>query len=93
MNDPRPDLKMDTVEWDWFLKHACEINQDLAYILHGFRCSGLRLLKSNAGYVMRPDFEPKSSLWQNQAEYDRDKKQYLVGYTKEIIELLNKLGG
>ena len=93
MNDPRPDLQYDTQEWDWLLKRAFEINQDLAYILHGFRCSGLRLLKSNAGYVMRPDFEQKSSLWKNQAEYDKDKSQWLLKYTKEIIELLNKLGG
>jgi len=92
MDDPRPDLKQDSEEWDWFLKRAYDMNQDLAYILHGFRCSGLRLLKSNAGYVMRPEFN-SNTLWDKQSEYDKDKSQWLLKYTKEIIELLNKLGG
>ncbi len=92
MDDPRPDLKKDNREWVWFLKYACELNPILAYTLHGFRCSGLRLIQTNSGYVMRPEFN-KNSLWNSQGEYDKDKKQYLVGYTKEIIELLNKLGG
>jgi hypothetical protein len=92
MDDPRPDLVNDTAEWNWFLKRACEIDLDLAYILHGFRCAGARLNKTNGGYVMRPEFN-KNSLWQNQQDYDRDKKQWLISCTKEIIELLNKLGG
>lgn len=92
MDDPRPDLKEDTLEWDWFLKRACEVNEDLAYILHGFRCSGARLIKTNSGYVMRPEFN-SNTLWDNQDEYDRDKKQYLVKYADKIIDCLNRLGG
>jgi len=92
MDDPRPDLKDDNVEWDWFLKRAYDMNQDLAYILHGFRCSGLRLHKIRIGYVMRPEFN-KDSLWQNQKEYDIDKNKWLVKFQQDIINLLNKLGG
>lgn len=91
MEDPRPDLT-DTELWANFLMIAMLADEQLAYILHGFRCAGARLLKSNSGYIMRPEFN-KDSLWDNQAEYDKDKRQYLIGYTDKIIDCLNRLGG
>jgi len=91
MDDPRPDLP-DTDLWINFLMIAQLVDEQLAHILHGFRCAGARLIRTNNGYALRPEFN-KDSLWDNQGEYDRDKKQYLVSYTKEIVELLNKLGG
>ncbi len=92
MHDPRPDLTTDTELWTNFLMIAMLMDEQLAYILHGFRCAGARLLKSNSGYIMRPEFN-KDSLWDNRGEYDSDKKQYLIGYTDKIIDCLNRLGG
>jgi hypothetical protein len=92
MDDPRPDLTNDTELWITFLMIAELMDEQLAHILHGFRCAGARLIKTNAGYVLRPEFN-KDSLWDNQVEYDQDKKQYLVKYADKIIECLNRLGG
>jgi hypothetical protein len=92
MDDPRPDLTNDTELWITFLMIALIVDEQLAYILHGFRCAGARLIKANAGYVLRPEFN-KDSLWDNQGEYDRDKKQYLMVYGNKIIDCLNRLGG
>ncbi len=92
MDDPRPDLTNDTELWTTFLMIAMLVDEQLAHILHGFRCAGARLIKTNAGYVLRPEFN-KDSLWDNQGEYDQDKKQYLVKYADKIIDILNRLGG
>lgn len=91
MDDPRKDLP-DTELWGNFLMIAMIIDEQLAYILHGFRCAGARLIRTNNGYVLRPEFN-KNALWNNQAEYDSDKKQYLVKYADKIIDCLNRLGG
>jgi hypothetical protein len=90
MDDPRTDLP-DTELWTTFLMIAMLVDEQLAYILHGFRCAGARLIKTNAGYVMRPEFN-KDSLWQNQKEYEEDKTIWLIKYTQDIINLLDKLG-
>ncbi len=92
MDDPRKDLTADTELWTRLLMFAMLVDEQLAYILHGFRCAGARLLKNNSGYIMRPEFN-QNSLWSNQDEYEQDKRQYLVGFTDKIIECLNRLGG
>lgn len=92
MDDPRLDLTNDTKLWIIFLAIAMLVDEQLAHILHGFRCAGARLLKSNSEYVLRPEFN-KDSLWDNQDEYDQDKKQYLMVYGNKIIDCLNRLGG
>ena len=94
MIDPRPDLTTDATLslWTKLLNMALIEDEQLAYILHGFRCAGARLTKTNAGYSMRPEFN-KDSLWDNQAEYDRDKQQFLVKYSKTFISLLDRLEG
>lgn len=89
-DDPRPELN-DTGIWTNILMIAALINGELSYILHGFRCAGLRALRSSQGYVLRPEFN-RDSLWSNQVEYDSDKQQYLVKYGKEIVDILNRLG-
>lgn len=91
MDDPRTDLP-DTELWTTFLMIVMIVDEQLAHILHGFRCAGARLIKTNAGYVLRPEFY-KDSLWDNHGEYDLDKKQYLMMYGNKIIECLNRLGG
>jgi hypothetical protein len=90
MEDPRPDLIYDTELWTKLLNMAESVDEQLAYTLHGFRCAGARLVKTNAGYSMRPEFN-KESLWDNQAEYERDKQQFLVKYGKTFVSLLDRL--
>lgn len=92
MDDPRPDLINDSELWTKFLMIIKSMNEQLAFTLHGFRCAGARLIKQPSGYVIRPEFN-KHSLWDNQAEYDGYKQKFLVKYSEEIIEGLNKLGG
>ena len=91
LDDPRPELN-DTEVWTNILMIAALINTELAYTLHGFRCAGLRALHGSQGYVLRPEFN-SNSLWETQADYDRDKQQFLVKYGKEIVDILNRLGG
>lgn len=95
-DDPRPDLKSDTREWTRFLKLAAKINTDMAWLLNGFRCVGLRLQRvrdqhGNDQYALRPEYDPKSSKWATQAEYEKDRDKWLLPYKQEILELLNKI--
>ena len=89
MQDPRPDLQKDTKLWNKLLNIA---DDDLKYTLHGFRCAGARLIKTNSGYSMRPEFN-KDSLWNSQAEYECDKQQFLVKHGKTFVSLLDRLEG
>ena len=93
MTDPRMDLGYDSVEWTRILNLALLVqqNKELAWILHGFRCCGLRLHKGRNGWALRPDFDPKSSNWDTPEEYNRDRDKWLVPHEKEIIELLRQL--
>ena len=91
-NDPRPDLERDSNLWELFISITYLADEQLAYILHGFRCGGARLLKSNNGYVMRPEFN-HNSLWDNQVEYEQDRKKFLMPYAEKIVDCLNRLGG
>jgi hypothetical protein len=92
MTDPRPDLKKDSQEWTKLLTMAESVNLELAGTLHGFRCCGLRLQKDN-GYVLRPEFNPEISKWNNEAEYKADRNKWLAPHGREIIKLLDGLGG
>lgn len=88
--DPRPDLIEDSKIWGMFLNLTKVNNKELANILHGFRCGGLRLHKDKVGYILRPEFN-KDSLWSNQNEYERDREKWLIPRKSELIYLLNKL--
>ncbi len=88
MTDPREDLTDDSKLWTIFLTVVLEINEQLAYILHGFRCCGLRLKQSKDNYILRPD----SGLeWPTEGGYEKDKQQWLMKYGNDIIKALDKL--
>jgi hypothetical protein len=91
VTDPRPDLKTDSEEWTKLLTMAGTVNLELAGVLHGFRCCGLRLQKDN-GYVLRPEFN-SNTRWHNEAEYMADRNKWLAPFGREIIKLLDRLGG
>ena len=91
MTDPRDDLKYDSEEWTRLLALANIPNKELAGILHGFRCCGLRLHKGREGWALRPDMDPVSSAWATKAQYEKDRDKWLIPYQGEILKLLNQL--
>jgi hypothetical protein len=95
MIDPRPDLKQDSKAWDKLLVIALETDINLAGLLHGFRCGGLRLFKERTGWVLRPEFDKtySISIWASQEQYINDRTRWLVPHANRLIEVLNRLGG
>ncbi|HHV42088.1 MAG TPA: hypothetical protein GXX72_04485 [Clostridiaceae bacterium] len=91
MTDPRPDLKYDSQDWTKLLKMAERINKSLAITLHGFRCGGCRLHRGKR-WVLRPDFDPSSSIWENQEEFEADRGKWLNPYKFEVLNLLKQYG-
>lgn len=92
MQDPRPDLKYDSEEWSNLLKLSGKVLPDeITGILHGFRCAGLRLHKGRRGYVLRPDYDPKTSEWVTKAEYERDRDKWLMPWADSIVRVLQML--
>jgi hypothetical protein len=89
--DPRPDLHYDSKEWTILLIKVYAMNQDLASVLHGFRCCGLRLHRGGQGYALRPDMDPVTSKWLTKDDYLMDRDKWLLPYSKEITELLGQL--
>ena len=99
-SDPRPDLKGDSTAWKRLLKLAVKVStastaskecQELAARLHAFRCVGLRLHWDGKAFSLRPEFDPKSSQWTSQSQYEKDRDKWLMPYKQEIIDLLNRL--
>lgn len=91
MTDPRPDLAYDSREWSDLLLVANDKHPELAGILHGFRCCGLRLHRGKGGYSLRPDLDPETSKWTTKEEYFKDRDQWLVPHQEEIVNLLRCL--
>jgi hypothetical protein len=91
MTDPRPDLAYDSEDWTNLLNIANCKNSLLAWILHGFRCCGLRLHRGREGWALRPELDPNASKWTTKEEYFEDRDRWLVQYQKEIAELLKTI--
>lgn len=93
MKDPRSDLSYDSKEWTKLLTTAEQVNLELAGVLLGFRCGGLRLHRGGQGWFLRPDLDPEEadSLWPTKERYIIDRDKWLMPYQKEIVELLNNL--
>jgi hypothetical protein len=94
MQDPRSDdLIYDSAEWTRLLQLAEAEDPNLAGILHGFRCCGLRLHRGRQGWALRPEYDPKTSDWTTEAEYLALRDQWLVPHAAAITRLLQQLGG
>ena len=89
--DPRTDLTYDSKDWKRLLALAAAEDIQLAWILHAFRCVGLRLHKDGNGYSLRPEFDPKSSQWTSQREYEKDRDKWLMPHREKIIKVLDGL--
>lgn len=93
LQDPRPDLAYDSEDWTVLLTGLQVIDPMCAGVLHGFRCGGLRLHRGQQGYALRPDFDPATSIWRDQAAYNADRDRWLVPHRKRIVEALRTLQG
>jgi len=92
--DPRTeDLTEDTKPWSILLDLAWKQDQELAKILHGFRCCGTRLKWADGAWVLRPDVDPTGdAAWESVERYNEAKEKWLRPQQKEIMELLRRLG-
>lgn len=91
--DPRPDLQEDHQLWTRLLTLAMKKHgEELAGVLHGFRCGGTRLRQGKHGYVLRPDIDPTGRVaWMSMAEYEEIRDKYLAPWREEVIALLKGL--
>lgn len=92
-SDPRPDLGGETAEsllWAELLSIMFQINKHGASVLHGFRCQGTRLLKTEKGnHVLRP--EVGGGGWKSQEDYDKAKAKYLEPIRRDVSSALKRL--
>lgn len=91
VSDPRPDLAYDSREWTALLTLVTAWDKHVGGVLHGFRCGGLRLHRGGTGYVLRPDYDPGSSKWPNEGEYNADRDKWLNRHRTMIVEALKVL--
>lgn len=106
--DPRPDLTEDSALWSRLLTLAKAEDERLNNktvkqkqtgsffgVLHGFRCAGTRLRRSETGsgmYVLRPDIDPTGErAWINEAEYKQFSMRYLAPWEESLIKILKIL--
>jgi len=91
-SDPRPDIGSDleSVCFADLLSRMFLINKEAAAILHGFRCQGTRLVKTEKGnYVLRPVIGENG--WKSQEDYDKAKAKYLEPVRRDVALALKKL--
>ena len=91
-SDPRPDIGSDSESLYFadLLSKIFLINKEAAAILHGFRCQGTRLVKSEKGnYVLRPVIGERG--WKSQEDYDEAKARYLDPVRRDVALALKKL--
>ena len=91
--DPRPDLNDDSAIWTELLKLAMSRHgEELAGILHGFRCGGTRIKRGRNGYVLRPDVDPTGTVaWPSVEEYEAMRDKYLAPWREQVTELLKEV--
>jgi|SRR5690606_8310573 len=91
--DPRPDLTEDHEAWNRLLQLALDKHgEDLAGVLHGFRCGGTRLRQGKRGYVLRPDIDPTGArAWLSVEEYEEMRDKYLAPWRNEVAALLKEI--
>lgn len=66
--------------------------EELAGILHGFRCGGTRIKRGRNGYVLRPDVDPTGTVaWPSVEEYEEMRDKYLAPWRDKVTELLKEV--
>ena len=91
--DPRPDLGEDSILWSMLLELAYDVDPELYGRLHGMRCQGTMLKRSQRwGRVLVPMIDASGDTgWRSRAEYDAEKRKWLDPYREKVIWLLGKI--
>lgn len=91
--DPRSDLEaqdgLESLTWCCLLADAWAVSRELAVTLHGFRCQGSRLVKTEKGYAIKPEVGEQG--WESEKEYQEARDKYLVPYREQLTRLLKNL--
>src|SRR6056297_2372744 len=86
--DPRPDLKEDADLWQLVLNKAKKIDEQLYGNLHGLRIAECELILVENSLKLVPDRAiSKTGEWQNKADWQQDRKKYLMPFKKEISNI------
>jgi hypothetical protein len=88
--DPRPDLKKDSKLWQVVLKTAERVNKQIYSNLHSFRIAGARLKVKDGKLKLIPTIG-QNKYWKTKADYQKDRKEYLLPYTEEIKEIFKEV--
>ncbi len=90
--DPRPDLgnRKESALYGFLILKAWQKNPELAYILHGFRCQGAKVVPSETTLKLEPVIGKEG--WVNEEDYKANRK-YLLPFTKQLIEIMGEIGG
>jgi len=86
--DPRPDLPEDSFMWEQLMNLASS-DQQIGQLLFALRCHGMRLVRGNTSWVMRPEIRP--DCFTSQEEYEELKTKWLVPHGQQITRLLKML--
>ena len=91
--DTRPDLEaqdgLESLNWGFLLAAAWPVSRELAITLHGFRCQGSRLVKTEKGYAIKPEVGEQG--WASEQEYQEARDKYLVPHREQLTRLLKNL--
>lgn len=95
LSDPRgDDLVDDSDAWTRLLHMALDrgpSHVDTFWDLWGMRAAGLRLVRSDGRWILRPLVG--SGGWESRRDYREDRLKYLLPHGQRIRELLERLGG
>ena len=86
-SDPRNDLVTDHRHWMNVLWNCWHLEQNLYYLLHGIRCGGAEIIRTNSSFRLMP------GEWSD-AEWEKIRHDKLSAYQDELVYLfkLTKIG-
>lgn len=91
--ESRPDIESSEEEkkaWRQLIKLANERGDtNLAGALLGFRAVGMKLIKKESTWILRPIIGANG--WNSQEDYNANKSKFLAPSGKLLVELLKKL--
>lgn len=85
--DPRPDFVTDHRHWEQLLWNSWHTDQALYYLLHGIRCGGGEVIRTQNGYRLM------SGEW-NEAEWEEIKQTKLSPFRDKLVNIfkLTRIG-
>ena len=91
--DPRPDLPEDSFIWEQLMNLAAS-DQQIGQLLFALRCHGMRLVRGNTSWVLRPEIRP--DCFESLADYEELKAKWLIPHGQQVtrwLKMLPMVGG